>query len=828
MRIAIALFLTLGLCACPAGTPSTSDAGDGMPDAGAEPCPPGQARGADGACAAAGWTSCAEGFAADPSGAGCAPVMPTAACPAGTYPVLGKTDCQPVGVRSCPAGFVLDSSGWGCAPVLPPQPCSGATLDKLGFADCQPLGDCAATFPPAQATLFVDDSYSAPQVDATHFTTLTAAVAAASDGAVIAVEEGLYPESIRLTKSVKIVGRCAEKVVMQGSPSPTNKGIAVASGTSEVSGLTVRGFSIGVIVGGGAKLTLSGSLVTGNLKAGLWVQEAGSSLHAVRSALRDNLVDSSTGKRGDGALAGFGAELLLEECALTGNRSTGAFGQSAGTKLALLRSVVRDTRPNDLGAWGLGVEAMDGASVSVKQSAILGGSVAGFLVLTATGVVEESTISGVRSGADSNGAKVSAGLVEQGGTLTVSGSTIADCEQHAAYLSPSAQATFNDLAIRGIAESSVGPALAVAVGTGSKLTAKGLALVDNHGIALTAQDGGEITVSDSLVRGTLPLATVPGSGFGVSVRASGKMTAARLAMIENASAAFSVSDPTASATAEAMIIVDTKIAPLADDASRYGLGVRVVEGKLDLSRSYLKGNAGAAVLIDSKGTEVRISDTLIRDGVFTEDGQRGYGIAVQHEAQLTLERSGLVNNRTAGLAITLGSRATVKSTLVSGTLADRFGDYGFGVMVNGAAAELADVASVLNQQSSLVVSLPGAQAKVSESILRGPKTSIAGTKSLGLVVVTGARADLTRCSLEDHQEVGIAVDDAAATVAASQLVRNTIGINVTSGSTLSEKAAVPDAVGATEVVVTSDTVFSGNQTRVGTGSVPLPPMPTAF
>src|SRR2546423_3836813 len=101
-------------------------------------------------------------------------------------PATGPRDCVPVGWNNCPAGFAPDPSGWGCTDISPAQPCSGATLETLGSTACQPLGDCAAPFPPANATIFVDDSYA--QVDSTHFRKIFDAVQSAPFGAVIAVE----------------------------------------------------------------------------------------------------------------------------------------------------------------------------------------------------------------------------------------------------------------------------------------------------------------------------------------------------------------------------------------------------------------------------------------------------------------------------------------------------------------------------------------------------------------------------------------------------------------------------------------------------------------
>jgi len=51
---------------------------------------------------------------------------------------------------------------------------------------------------------------------------------------------------------------------------------------------------------------------------------------------------------------------------------------------------------------------------------------------------------------------------------------------------------------------------------------------------------------------------------------------------------------------------------------------------------------------------------------------------------------------------------------------------------------------------------------------------------------------------------------------------NAVGIQVQDGSMLQEVATVPDDVPDSTVNVSSDSIFDGNGSRVGSGSVPLP------
>src|SRR5262245_5585242 len=212
---------------------SCSSSDDTKPPAGSHECPDGFQRSGstcapilhDGDCPAGsmpmfgfaecqpvGWVDCKDGFEPDPSGWGCRAIAPEAPCPAGTMAKLGSAECQPVGWTSCPDGFEADPSGWGCRDVSPSASCTGATRASLGTTTCAPVGNCSAAFPPPGATLFVDDDYTAAELDGSHFAEIADALAAASDGDVIAVEGGAYTHGLALTHSVTVVGRCAEQV----------------------------------------------------------------------------------------------------------------------------------------------------------------------------------------------------------------------------------------------------------------------------------------------------------------------------------------------------------------------------------------------------------------------------------------------------------------------------------------------------------------------------------------------------------------------------------------------------------------------------------------
>src|SRR5205823_4540257 len=171
--------------------------------------------------------ACADGFKPVEAGTACDAIVHEDPCPAGTMPAIGQTECIAVGTTSCAPGFAPDPSGWGCLDISPAAVCEGATREKLGGATCVPLGDCAAAFPPAAATRFVDPN---GPIDSTHFHSINAAIGAAAFGETIAVETGTYVEQLVLNGSITLAGRCAEKVALQGPPNAANAGVIVNGG----------------------------------------------------------------------------------------------------------------------------------------------------------------------------------------------------------------------------------------------------------------------------------------------------------------------------------------------------------------------------------------------------------------------------------------------------------------------------------------------------------------------------------------------------------------------------------------------------------------------
>ncbi len=721
-------------------------------------------------------------------------------------------------------GFAADPSGWGCKAVLPPSssPCSGATFEKLGQTACAPVGDCGAAFPPAAATYFV--SPSGPS-DATHFTSITAALAAAPADATIAIGAGTYAEALTLSRGVKLIGVCAAQVTLQGS-AVAAPGLAV-SGTKgvEVQGLTITGFEVGVSITAGAAIEVRDAVIVANRRSGVFASDGGTKGRILRSAIRGNLPDA-TATFGHGVDVGQAADLDLEDSALVGNREMGVFVAKAGAHVHLARSVVRASLPRDSdGSYGWGIGVQSGGLLDADGSALEANQAAGLTVASAGSVATftDGTIDGVALGRDSGGHSIAAGASAfLGAELTLTRATVASSDDTGVYAAQTSTLTVLDSVVRN-SLSKIGKPIGGGVWAQDTAVAniQGTAIVDNAGLGLNALDQVKMTVTDTLVSGTRPI-HFTGSGYGATVTGAA-FTATRVAFVHNAGAGLQLHGKGSKATLDGAIIDDTQLA-LIDAVTRYGVGIAADDGtQIDLKNSVIRKSAAGGIFLAGAGASATLSGSLVRDTVPAGDGSGGFGIAAQEGATLTLDGVGLIANNRVGLFLAdAGTSATVSNSVIRDTQADG-GTRGRGVNVQmGATCDLHGTAILDNRQVGLFLFGDGTAATLADSLIAGTLPDADGTFGHGIEAIASAKVVVPGSVLSANHTVGLVFSTSGGTVSGSRIESNAIGVNVQDGSTLEERATVPTDVGATSVVISKDTKFVSNGSRVGNGLVPLP------
>jgi hypothetical protein len=827
----LVLVLVLPLAAC------SSDDGAG-PASGSVDCPAGQVADAAGscvplvcgegerldlgggpACKALGWQACPAGFVADPSGHGCRDVLPATACGPGTMPVLGQTSCQAVGPASCAAGFERDPSGWGCRAIVASAACGGATRAALGSTACAPVGDCSAPFPPALATVFVDASFTNGQLDAAHVRTLAEGLAAAPANAVIAVAAGTYTETIAPSRSVRVVGRCAAMVTL-ASPGADAPGVSASGGVDViVEGMTLTGHLRAASATTKASVTLRDVVMDANRGGGVSAKGAGTRVILERSLVRGSV--AVPGGLGIGIETSGGADLAVRESAVADNVDTGILVAGAGTHVDIARTVVLSTRSNAAGDFGLGVMIRDGAAGEVSSSFVGQAREAGLAVygkgtrVSASDVVVEGT-------RDSRGSSYGYGFLVDGGAaeverLTVTNSRDAGIQVEAGGVLTARQSVVRDT----VTAVDVSSGFGLALGSGGSASIEASAFVANEAVGVAAVGPKvKVKLDGSFVGGTKP-DELEQRGYGLVTELGATAEVVGSALVGNAEAGVSVVDPGSRVALERTVIAATK----AGKGKNFGRGMVVEKGATaSVVQSALVGNRDIGLSARGAGVEATLRQTVIRGTLPRAlDGVHGRGIEANDGARLTVAECAFLENHAVAVVGTSGSVVDVRDSWIADTLADGSpGAPGRAATVQTAATmSMLGVVAERNMQIAMVAA-DRASLTVRSSLVENTTAAEDGTFGHGLLAYDDALLVVDDVTIASSAGAALVFAASRGTVNDSRVRGNAVGIHAQGGSSFQVVAQVSEEPAANAVEVSSTTIFDGNQTRVGSGALPLP------
>lgn len=297
----------------------------------------------------------------------CTGIVPAAACPGGTMTLLGETECVPVGPSRCVAGFEAEADGWGCKPILPTTPCTGDTREVLGHTDCRPVALCSGV-PAVGATHFVDPNLTQP--DATHFLTISAALAAAPEGSVIYVAPGTYRENLVMSRAVTLLGDCPATTILEAPASGPGMGVRFegARGVT-LSHFTVRGFLPGVGATGGTEAFIISTVIEDSIAYGAIAIDPNTRLNINQTVIRNTLAGAGE-ITGNAVAVNAGGRLEVTTSALVGSVGVAAYVSGTGTlqidDSVILRTTLDAGTQNDAA-----VKAHAGGSAWIGNSAIV-------------------------------------------------------------------------------------------------------------------------------------------------------------------------------------------------------------------------------------------------------------------------------------------------------------------------------------------------------------------------------------------------------------------------------------------------------------------------
>lgn len=272
---------------------------------------------------------------------------------------------------------------------------------------------------------------------------------------------------------------------------------------------TAGGRGYGVELEMGAAADLKGSAVVGNLESGVFAVDASTSVTLTQSVVSST--KAGKGKaHGRGVVLEMGASASVSQSALIANHDIGASARNAGSSLKIEQTVIRGTLPQDSdGTHGRGLEADDGAKLSVSQSAVLGNHGVGILGSSKSVVdVRDSWIADTLADA-STGGPGRAATAQASASMTLLGVVV----QRSAQLALAASAGAS-LSVKGSLVEDTAAAQDGTFGHGVLADDGGLLVVDD--VTITKSAGAALVFAAS--RGNVSHTRIRANAVGIHVQ----------------------------------------------------------------------------------------------------------------------------------------------------------------------------------------------------------------------------------------------------------------------------------------------------------------------
>ncbi len=588
----------------------------------------------------------------------------------------------PLMLAPCPEGWreVTENGISECDPypVTGPATCETGEAHFLGEPGCRPIGtpcpagDYAAALPTAGTVVYVKAGAAAGgdgSLEAPYAALSVVPWAGLSPGTTVALAKGTYPGTLQVKEGVRVIGACVRETRVTGNAGLALGVITALDGVGEATiqnltigetaqragvanfeehSITLEGVlidgvhTVGIAADGpGSMMTLSDTVIRGtrprasdgtlgrgiNLQAGagltatrllvegchdvgLFAQDTGTAISLVDTVVRDTQPQESDGTFGRGINLKWGPTLTATRLLVEGNHEIGVYGADDGTALSLTDARVRDTLPqmsDDTGGLGIFVEL--GAGLTGSRLVVEGSHEVGVFALNAGTTVSllDTIIRDTQPQASDNAS--GRGLsVQDGAALTATGFLVEGSHELGVYGGGIGRSTLSltDAVIRDTLPQASDGAFGrgINVQEGAALTATRLLVERSHelGVFLASEDGPTVSLTDALIRDTLPLASDGTSGAGIVVRSRTQLSAERLAIED--SFEFGLL-----AVGEAVLdLRDVSVARVARTACastdcpevrHHGHGVAAVNAEVRLTSFQIRDATTCGVLLDA-------------------------------------------------------------------------------------------------------------------------------------------------------------------------------------------------------------------------------------
>lgn len=349
------------------------------------------------------------------------------------------------------------------------------------------------------------------------------------------------------------------------------------------------------------------------------------------------------------------------------------------------------------------------------------------------------------------------GLFEVGAGLLVSGEAEVDVER-AAFERSELIAIWVKGGVLVAADLSVrdgrGNAGGLKVEGGARVELERAAFDGNGNYGISLREGGTTLVaSDLSIRHTTTLDAGGQGGTAVLVSTGASATLSRASLVDDGITAIVALWPLSRVDATDVVIADMN----RGREQVQGGGVTVRDGaSLSITRVAVSRSHGFALSVGD--AEAEVTD-LTAQGTAEVDFGLGHGVVAGQRSTLTLTRAELVGNGSGGILLS-GMAAEMTATDLSvrdGAAASSTTEYGQGLaVIHGARATVSRLLCEASQTAAIDVRHFPSELSASDVIVRGTRSrGLDGRFGVGLWVVEGGQATVTRGAFEDGQSFGV-------------------------------------------------------------------------
>jgi hypothetical protein len=373
--------------------------------------------------------------------------------------------------------------------------------------------------------------------------------------------------------------------------------------------------------------------------------------------------------------------------------------------------------------------------------------------------------------------------------------------------------------IRNTTPSSIPTAFGIDLALGTDAVVVDSEISGSEGAGIIVVAGNTLKLSSSVIRDSKGDSKGEG-GMGINAQ-GGDVTVSGSAFIGNTDSGLR-SGKKGSLTVERSVVRATK-----SGSHGFGTGLAAAEGStLTATKVVVTGTQGVGAAC--AGSKLSITDSVIRAQVASPDGEFGDGVYAFASGTLDLSRVAVLDNGRAGVDILdSGTEATLDHVLVSGTKPMATGTMGLGIGIGFASHATVKSTVITSSHHTGIYVFDGSTLDASSTAVRDTSVEVSGVPlGHGIFIADSPHTVISKCEVRRSAGIGLAFSRSSAIVASSTIADNAVGIHTQDGSMLMQVDVAPSSPSGNAVSVTADSSFEGNETRIGSGTVPLPdPLP---